>query len=238
MAGKPKKKGVQGRPAYVAFQHETDLTRRIDVRRQRETLLVVTNGERTESDYFDGLRREPWVAVTLRTKFQAGAPNEVVARARQICQGDEYDKVWVVCDVDQYDVSTAIQQAADGAVGLALSVPSFEVWLILHLSDKCPSFNDGPQADQYLRQKLLPSWNKGSLNFSDFRAGVADAVQRAKTRGEPPADNPSTAVWRLVELIGLGPGARPRLANSSPRRNGPIRPHTVLCFPLPTLSGW
>ena len=199
----------QARPArrrrpYMAIQYETDLRRRNNVRPQRETLLVVTNGERTERDYFEALRSEPWVVVVLRTKFERGAPDNAVTRAVQIRQGDEYDKVWVVCDVDEYDVSLAIEHAKDGEVSLALSVPSFEVWLILHISEKCPGFNNGDQAGDYLRG-LLPSWDKTNLRFSDFKEGIADAVERAKKRGEPPVDNPSTAVWRLVEVLGLRP---------------------------------
>jgi hypothetical protein len=202
MASKAQAQTAQRRRPYMAVQHETDLTRQSDVRPQRDTLLVVTNGERTERDYFEALRREPWVVVALRTKFEGGAPDDAVARAVQIRQGDDYDKVWVVCDVDEYDVSLAIQNAKDGAVDLALSMPSFEVWLILHISERCPRFNNASQADEYLR-KLVPSWDKTNLRFSDFKDGIADAVERAKKRGEPPEDNPSTAIWRLVETLGL-----------------------------------
>lgn len=201
MAVKSKAGDVQRHRSYRPVHHETDLTRKTDVRRQKETLLVITNGERTECDYFEGLRKEPWVTVTLRTRFHNGEPNDAVTLAVQISQSDEYDKVWVVCDVDEYDVSLAIQRSREGEIDLALSVPSFEVWLILHLSIKCPGFNDAVQAGQYLA-KLLPKWDKANLRFADFRDGVAPAIQRAKSRGEPPADNPSTDVWRLVEFLG------------------------------------
>src|SRR5690348_13501812 len=109
MADKPKAGAVQCNRSYRLVHHETDLTRRIDVRRQRETLLIVTNGERTECDYFEGLRKEPWVTVTLRTRFHSGEPDDVVALAVQIARSDEYDKVWAVCDVDEYNVAPAIQ---------------------------------------------------------------------------------------------------------------------------------
>jgi hypothetical protein len=201
VANKSEVGSVQRRRPYMAVQYETDLTRRRDVRPQRLTLLIVTNGERTERDYFEGLRGEPWVVVALRVKFEKGTPDNAVVRAVQVRQDDEYDKVWVVCDVDEYDVSGAIQHAKDGAVGLALSMPSFEVWLILHLSENCPAFNNARQADDYLRS-LLPNWDKINLRFSDFKDGIADAVERAKKRGEPPEANPSTGVWRLVEVLG------------------------------------
>lgn len=200
VANKSGARSAQRRRPYMAVQYETDLTRRRDVRPQRLTLLIVTNGKRTERDYFEALRGEPWVIVALQVKFEKGSPDNAVVRAVQVRQDDEYDNVWVVCDVDEYDVSGAIQHARDGAVGLALSMPSFEVWLILHLSENCPAFNNATQADDYLRS-ILPNWDKTNLRFSDFKDGIADAVERAKKRGEPPEANPSTAVWRLVEVL-------------------------------------
>ena len=82
----------------------------------------------------------------------------------------------------------------------ALSLPSYEIWLILHLSAGCPRFNNATQVGRHLK-KLLPGWDKTGLKFSDFRAGVPEAVVRAKRLGEPPDANPSTAVWRLVESL-------------------------------------
>jgi hypothetical protein len=184
-------------------RYETDLTRRIDVRSQRRTLLVVTNGERTERDYFDALKLEPWVIVTLRVKFERGTAENAVTKAIRVLNNDEYDAVWAVCDVDEEDVSKAIRWAENSEVELALSAPCFEVWLILHNSAKCPGFNNAAQADAFL-QRLVPTWDKANLRFSDFQDGVAIAVERAKRLGEPPHANPSTAVWRLVESIAEG----------------------------------
>jgi RloB-like protein len=161
-------------------------------------MLVVTNGQCTERQYFEGLRCEPSLVVTLRVTVKCEAPQALVARAAALRNASDYDHVWVVCDVDEYDVSQAISDAANNGVGLALSKPCFEVWLILHRSESCPGFNDAAQACVYVR-KLLPSWQKERLNFADFRDDVADAVARAKLRGEPPEANPSTAVWRVVK---------------------------------------
>jgi hypothetical protein len=163
-------------------------------------VLVVTNGQRTEIDYFQALRREPWLAVTLRTRFEGGAPQALVTRAATLRDVNDYDKVWAVCDVDEFDVSLAIQEARDRTVGLALSMPSFEVWLILHKTKRCPRFNNATQADARL-QRYVPTWDKTSLVFDDFRQGVMLAVKRAKLLGEPPEANPSTTVWRLIECI-------------------------------------
>jgi RloB-like protein len=119
---------------------------------------------------------------------------------------NDYDEAWAVCDVDDYDVTLAMATAVQRRVEIALSVPCFEVWLILHLSGRCPGFNNCPQADRYLG-KLLHDWDKTDLKFSDFRGGVVSATARAKLLGHPPDANPSAAIWRLIESLRSAPEA-------------------------------
>lgn len=139
-------------------------------------MLIVTNGASTEVDYFEGLHWEAWVmADKVKTKFVPGDPAAVVLRAARIRDDSAYDEAWVVCDVDEFDVKTAVATAAERAVELALSRPCFEVWLVLHMSAGCPRFNSATQVDRHLRS-LLPTWNKTGLKFSDFSASVFDAL--------------------------------------------------------------
>jgi hypothetical protein len=166
----------------------------------------VTNGIRTEFDYFEALRFEPWVtADKVKVKFESGEPAVIVTRAAAIRDDNEYDEAWVVCDMDEFAVRAAMDRAVienspERPLTLALSVPCFEVWLILHLSDRCPGFNNATQAGAHLK-KLLPSWNKRKLNFGDFQTGVFRAMMCAKRLGDPPDANPSTAVWQLIESL-------------------------------------
>jgi RloB-like protein len=191
------------RSGGTGFRRETDLRRSSGNRQERRTVLIVTNGERTEVGYFEALRKEPWVTVAKVTvKFEAGAPGAVVNRAAKIRDDSGYNEAWGVCDVDEFDVTSAIESAATQSVGLALSVPSFEVWLILHIAKSCPGFNTASQVEAYLK-KLLTRWDKARLDFRDFRTGVPEAVARAKRLGDPPKANPSTSVWRLVESLGV-----------------------------------
>jgi hypothetical protein len=190
------------RPRNSGFRRETDLARRANTRTECRSVLIVTNGVRTEVDYFDALRKEPWVtADKVTVKFQSGEPIAVVLRAAEIRDDNAYDEAWAVCDVDEFVTEAAIAAADERKVGLALSAPSFEVWLILHLSEGCPGFNSATQAGRHLKG-LLQGWEKTGLKFSDFGDGVFRAVVRAQRLGEPPEANPSTAVWRLIESLG------------------------------------
>jgi RloB-like protein len=189
------------RPGKTGFSRETDLLRRANTRPERRSVLVVTNGARTEFDYFDSLRREQWVtADKVTVKFESGEPIAVVLRAGKIREDNAYDEAWAVCDVDEFATEAAIAAAAEREVELALSRPCFEIWLILHVSEGCPRFNSAAQVGRHLKS-LLPNWEKTGLKFSDFSSGVFDAVERAKRLGEPPDANPSTALWRLIESL-------------------------------------
>jgi RloB-like protein len=189
----------KSRRPYVGISHKTSLARTVGTREQRWTVLILSNGERTEVDYFNALKVSgllgPGKIVTVR--FRNGTPYDIVRAAAEVQAYSDYDEAWAVCDVDTFDVEAALAESAECGVGLALSQPCFEVWLIFHKSDSCSSFDNADQARRALR-KLIPSWNKSNLNFADFVEGVPDAVDRARKRGEPPRANPSTAVWRVI----------------------------------------
>jgi hypothetical protein len=201
MPRKRETEGRQRRPRYLAFSRDTDLTRKVESRDEFRSMLVATNGRCSEVDYFDGIKAEKWVTVgKLVVQFINADPVSLVIRVAAIRHENDYDEAWAVCDLDEFDVTSALLEASARSVGLSLSVPSFEVWLILHVSAACSGFNDAKQAGQYLKN-ILPNWNKTQLQFSDFQAGIWLAMARAKQLGEPPEANPSTAVWKVIESL-------------------------------------
>jgi hypothetical protein len=125
---------------------------------------------------------------------------EVVRAAAGRRERNDYDEAWAVCDVDEYSVVEASAEAVALGISLLWSNPSFEVWLILHKGN-CFAYIDGAAKAGDLLRALVVNWDKAKLDFSLFRDGVDDAVRRAKVLGDPPAANPSTAVWRLVEAL-------------------------------------
>ena len=66
---------IQRRPG---FSRETNLERRIGVRQERRTILILTNGIRTEIDYFEAVKKEAWIkAGKVTVKFQSGTPADL-----------------------------------------------------------------------------------------------------------------------------------------------------------------
>ena len=180
--------------------------RRPASRAPRTRLLVVCGAKRTEPDYLTGLvraARNP--ATVVKVVVRARDPKDVVGYARKYRESaaDDFDQVWCVLDVDEFSFVDALAGARKDGTHLAISNPCFELWLLLHHAEVNVSL-DGA-ADVVTRLKrCVPGYDKAALCFADFAPGVPDAVRRAQILASGDTElgpNPSTGVWRLVELI-------------------------------------
>jgi len=193
----------RGRGVEVGAGRVTDLRRRTAKRAQRETVLIDTNGKSTEKDYFNALKAMPWVqAGRIVVIFTNKAPVELVRDASRRKTENDFDQAWAVCDVDEFEIEKAAIEARRKGVGLVLSNPCFEVWLILHLTEQTSHLDNADKACERIGKLLGKEWDKSALDFSDFEQGIAEAIKRAKLLESPPSANPSTDVWKVLEAIG------------------------------------
>lgn len=132
----------------------------------------------------------------LDVTHKVESPRNLVSYAKKIFNEDEYDAVWCVVDVDEFDVEAARTLAQANAVELAVSEPCFELWLLLHFADHRAYIGNGKAACTLLA-KHVSGYDK-KLDFGKFDAGLDAAIARAKKLGP---GNPSTDVWRLVEVL-------------------------------------
>ena len=90
------------------------------------------------------------------------------------------------------------------AVELAVSNPSFELWLYLHHEDWKNGCVKAQDMEDHLR-KLLKSYNKTNLDMDKFKNRVKDAVCRAEVMDTNPnlrwPENPGTHVYKIVKKI-------------------------------------
>ncbi len=113
-------------------------------RQTKTTVLVVTNGEKTERQYLNGLKNRahevPNRDFTVQVKCIPGEPVEVL-RKLQSCHSDveDYDEVWLVFDVDDKPHEGFLREFArahrgkkKGLFRPVFSNPCFEVWLAAH----------------------------------------------------------------------------------------------------------
>ncbi|MFB4424153.1 RloB family protein [Streptomyces sp. QL37] len=203
MARAPKPSGRK-RPTF-----ESRLGRKTEQRTARQRLLVVCGAEVTERDYLQGLKsavRNP--AVSVRIIERPKAPSQVVAHTVKLLQatGDDYDQAWCVLDVDQFtDLDRAVAEAERNDVGLALSNPCFELWLLLHFTEHHSHAPTYAHLLPYLDKHLPGTYSKTDLDFRHYRDTWREAARRARQlapEGAESGTNPATGMWQLALAIG------------------------------------
>ena len=197
------------------------LKRRVAIRKPRKTLLIFCEGEQTEPDYLDALKRQPSVrekaAVDLRVERGHGGsvPLTLVEMARTAQrkaeeEEGEIDEVWCVFDVEwprnHPGLLEAVQQASQAGINLAVSNPCFEIWLILHFQDQS-AWLDNDDA-RHLRKRLDGSTAK-EIEPARYMSSYEEAARRAfeldqRHEGNGtsfPHNNPSTGMHHLIAAV-------------------------------------
>lgn len=197
------------------------LKRSVATRKPKKTILVFCEGERTEPDYLNALRRQPSVrdvaAVDLRVETSHGGsvPLTLVslavdARNRAEDEDGEIDEFWCVFDVEwpinHPGLKDAIKRARQNNIRLAVSNPCFELWLILHFQDK-GAWLDNDDARR-MRRSLDGAEDKG-LDAARYMPLRNKAARRAAALEKRhlgngtsfPHDNPSSGMHRLIVAV-------------------------------------
>lgn len=205
------------------------LRRRTAPRVTRTTILLVTNGEKTEKSCLEGIRRRvPRDAnLSITVKGENGKEPETIVRNLTRSQGglDEYDEVWIVVDHDGKDrqgfLDACRKVRGTRMVGI-VSTLCFEVWLNAHY-ERVQKYRDQEDAKRhYMRLTGLTGSAAKNLPKDFPYDAFPDAARRCCLTGVtiPGANeqgpSPSTAVPRLLERLGLltndpGDGREPGL---------------------------
>ena len=210
-------------------RQQKQLERKLSRRTSHDRVLIVSEGSKTEPNYFREIRathRLHTASVEVQPSDLGTAPIQVVEYAQALFEnGDRhkniqrraFERVYAVFDRDDHgSYFDALNLAAslDGKLKndvkqpvvfqAIASVPSFELWLLLHFEDiQSPLHRDAVMR----RLKLhIPGYDKGSGNaFSVTRKHVAIATERAErlaaqfsARTDP---EPFTAIVELVRLL-------------------------------------
>jgi hypothetical protein len=210
-------------------RHKQQLERKQGRRASYDRILIVSEGSKTEPLYFGEIRtayRLHTANLQVRPSEQGTAPIQVVQYARDLFEkGDRhkniqpraFEKVYAVFDRDDhgsYSDALTLAESLDGKLRsdsrqpvvfrAVASVPSFELWLLLHYEDiQAPLHRD-----EVMRRvkKYIPGYEKGAGSvFSVTREHLAIATPRAErlmarfTAYDDP--EPYSAIVDLVKLL-------------------------------------
>jgi hypothetical protein len=192
--------------------------RRPPFRDPKPTILIVSEGERTEPEYLRGFAKAYRNSrVTIQIAPEHGVPRTLVETAKRRKKEAEneaarekddnlaFDSVWCVFDMDEHpQVGEAKEMARDNGIDLAISNPCFELWLLLHFREN-PGMQDRAKMKTMLT-KHVPEYDK-HVEYATYSAGYQQAAARAKRMDEAAESdgdagrNPTTGVYRLTELV-------------------------------------
>ncbi|WP_445936931.1 RloB family protein [Pseudomonas sp.] len=194
-----------------------------------ERILIVSEGSKTEPLYFDEIRiglRLPVRNVTVSPGVLGTEPIQVVQYAKNLFENGDlnkgvepraFDRIYAVFDRDDhrtYFDALRLAESLDRKLKnddkklvpfkAVASVPSFELWLLLHYEDiQSPLHRD--EVMHRLKQHI-PGYEKGAGKaFATTSEHLAVATQRAErlaARFTPEtAPEPFTAIAGLVALL-------------------------------------
>lgn len=178
-------------------------------------MLIFCEGEASEPDYLNALKRLPEIrantAINLVIDPTSGVPLDLVKKAVLRKESDsEIDECWCVFDVEwpkHYpNLDRALRIASAEGIGVAISNPCFELWLILHFQDHS-AFLDNRGAELISRRlDGRPGKRLDGAKYMPLRhdacSRAADLVVRHEQDGTTfPNDNPSSTMHELLAAI-------------------------------------
>lgn len=205
------------------------LERKQGRRASYDRILIVSEGSKTEPNYFEEIRstlRLHTANVVVRPGELGTAPIQVVQYAKQLfLEGDRhrniqclaFEQVFAVFDRDEHKSYSNALSAAESLDGTLRndnrqlirfqavpSVPSFELWLLLHF-ENIQSPIDRHEVLRRLK-KHIPKYEKGCKGtFKMTREHLESAFSRSEKLGKRNSaythPEPYTAVGNLVQLL-------------------------------------
>lgn len=194
---------------------------------ERETIVIATEGEKTEPDYLTYLQRKYRMVIIkfIPRDYSCSDPMQVLEdlidfKNQESSRWGKVKEHWIVIDIDGRcsDVMDAVIRKADlNGLRVADSNPSFELWLLLHrkaLSDyeaeevKKLHMNERIGDRTRLELELIKvcgEYNKSDIRDSDYLPYVTTAIKNAYNEDTKPRSlwmhQIGTRVYRLAQSI-------------------------------------
>jgi hypothetical protein len=208
-----------------------DQKRKKDFRNKRKYYLIVCEGEKTEPNYFQGLKEDlpKGVLTYCQIDIEGTGRNtqsliEEALRLKGVYQeanNRPIDRMWVVFDRDSFsttDFNNAVLRCQNSKpeIGCAWSNEAFELWYLLHFH----YYNHGMSRKDYqdsIENSLKPvlgdhyRYKKNSTEMYSIlkeHGSLESAIRNAKrlvenfeTRQDYANHNPCTMVYKLIEEL-------------------------------------
>lgn len=194
--------------------------RPVKTRTPLPVVVIVCDDKATAPAYFGLLKREVRQYVTVRVvpaPCEGASPDAVVAQAirekatlADSPDDEARDAVWVLLDLEgdanrRQQTEAARKKAAQGGVKVALSIPCYEVWTLLHLEDIGQLFNSCGEVVSRVKRLWQQRFGEelGSKARADYSKIIPlrhEAARRAESHWNNNAPS-RTEVFRVIQQI-------------------------------------
>lgn len=192
----------------------------------RCSVLIVCEGTKTEPNYFEAFaeKQQGVIVYDIEVKGLGRGTKDVVEKAINLKNKNNYDRVWAVFDKDEFpakDFNDAIALGNQNGIEVAWSNEAFELWYLYHFHNVTTgvsrkqyeekisiAVNSSPK---YKSKRKYKYAKKDPDNFEimttcgsmETAMKYAEAKHREYTDTRYAIQNPCTTVYRLVrQLIG------------------------------------
>lgn len=201
-----------------------DLQRRLPVRQAYQKVLIVCEGRKTEPFYFTELKDYYEISTAnIRISGECGSdPMSVVRHGEALyreairSRDEQFDRVYCVFDRDQHqNYLAALSYIGSlkpiGVFYPIVSVPSFEVWFLLHFRFATAPYsaNGGKSAGDYVMSELKRYWPEYTKGLNSTFTALLPQLEQAKIFAQRlnlqstanGSSNPTTYVHELVDYL-------------------------------------
>lgn len=201
---------------YITSRKKTMIGHRSTLNRDASLIVIAVEGRKTEKIYFDSFcfKRSRIKIKVLASEDNKSAPVHVLSRIKEYCESlqlkEKRDQFWLVVDKDRWkewklaSIYSEIRKMKKSDWRIAISNPSFEVWLYLHVGDLNDEIKNGKTAKSMLRS-TIGVYNEKNLDMDLFCSGVDKAIERAEKLDSnydcPWPPNPCSRVYLLIKEI-------------------------------------
>ena len=200
-----------------------ELERKRARREPYDKVLIVTEGKKTEPEYFEDLKKY-YRIHSANIKIDGSgdsSPESVVKYGKKLYEdersrGDAFDRVYFVFDKDTHlTYSQALDEikryGRKNTFFAINSVPCFEYWLLLHFTYTTEPFKAAGKlsvADAVIKKvrKHIPDYEKSTSGlfvqlYDQLEQAKKHAVLSMEEASKTGTDNPSTRVHELVDYL-------------------------------------
>lgn len=188
--------------------------RRIVAQSQSRIVGVFCEGQVTEPEYLCLLAKSNR-NVVLKIKKCGKSPEKLLQEAQKFDTSNkrmkEVDEIWCIFDVDNYTsqhIDDIRMSATRSSIQTGVSNPCFELWLVLHKAEQTAYITSDKVKRRAEALRLIngkeiaeTGWSCLLDNYEDAKARAIALKRMHQQKGSPTGSNPSTDVWRLVDVL-------------------------------------